>query len=90
MNRPKVVLQVNPSLDGRISFTPNSTMFTPIEDSLKPFLLGSGDWEYFSQKVKSLHKIDFYLEGSNMLISENSELKPLPEYTGDKGLLYQD
>jgi len=90
MNRPKVILQVTSSIDGRISFMPNSTMFSPIDDSLKPFSLRDEDWEYFNKKVKSLHDIDFYLEGSNMLISETDKIKELPEYTGDKELLYQD
>ncbi|HJV76790.1 MAG TPA: dihydrofolate reductase family protein [Paludibacter sp.] len=90
MNKPKVILQVTASLDGRISFIPNSTMFTPIDDSLKPFILRAEDWNYFNKKVKSLHDIDFYLEGSNMLVSETSKIEQLPEYTGCKELLYQD
>jgi riboflavin biosynthesis pyrimidine reductase len=90
MNRPKVILQVTSSIDGRISFMPNSTMFSPVDDSLKPFTLSDEDWKYFDGKVKSLHEIDFYLEGSNMLISEIDKIKELPEYSGDKELLYQD
>ncbi len=90
MNRPKVILQVTSSIDGRISFMPFSTMFSPIDDSLKPFMLRDEDWKYFDEKIKSLHEIDFYLEGSNMLISEIDKIKELPEYSGDKGLLYRD
>jgi len=90
MNRPKVILQVTSSIDGRISFTPDSTMFTDVEDSLKQFVLGSEDWNYYKEKVKSLHEVDFYLEGSNMLVSEKSKIKPLPEYTGDTATLYRD
>lgn len=90
MNRPKVILQVTSSLDGRISFTANSTMFTAINDSLKPFALNEEDWKYFDAKVKSLHEIDFYLEGSGMLISELDKIKELPKFTGDKDALHQD
>lgn len=91
MNRPKVILQVTASIDGRISFMPNSTMFTSVDDSLKPFILNDEDWNYFDRQVKSLHDIDFYLEGSNMLISEIGMLKELPEYTGNnEEMLYQD
>lgn len=91
MNRPKVILQVTSSVDGRISFMPNSTMFSPIDDSLKPFILKDEDWKYFDRQVKSLHDVDFYLEGSNMLISEIDKIKELPEYTGNnKEILYQD
>jgi riboflavin biosynthesis pyrimidine reductase len=89
MNKPKVILQVGASLDGRISFTPDSTIFTPIDDSLKPFS-GDEDWKYFSEKVGSLHDVDFFLEGSNMLVSENSEIKRLPEFTGSSEHLYLD
>jgi len=65
-------------------------MFTPVHDSLKPFETKAADWKFFKDKVKSLHEIDFYLEGSNMLISEKSDPVPLPEYTGDRELLYRD
>lgn len=91
MNKPKVILQVTSSIDGRISFMPNTTMFTPIDDSLKSFMLRDEDWKYFDEQVKSLHDIDFYLEGSNMLVSETDRIKELPEYTGDNvEALYQD
>ena len=90
MNKPKVILQVNASLDGRITFTPNSTMFTPVDKSLQAFQTGPGDWNSFNGKVKSLHEIDFYLEGCNMLVSEIDELIPLPEFTGNKDSLFQD
>lgn len=90
MNRPKVVLQVSSSIDGRISFNANETMFTPVHESLQTFKIPEKDWIIFNEKVKSLHNFDFFLEGSNMLISENSEPKPLPPYIGDTSHLYQD
>lgn len=92
MNRPKVVLQVTSSIDGRISFTPNSTMFTPLHESLKPFQteIETNDWKFFNEKIKSLHNIDFYLEGCNMLVTETDKIKPLPMYTGDIESLYHD
>lgn len=90
MNRPKVILQVTSSIDGRISFMPYSTMFSPVDDALKPSLLNDDDWKYFDEKVKSLYEIDFYLEGSNMLVAEIDTIKELPEYTGDEALLYKD
>jgi riboflavin biosynthesis pyrimidine reductase len=90
MNKPKVILQVSASLDGKITFTPNATMFTPVDESLKPFVLRDEDWKYFDAQVKLLHDIDFYLEGCNMLVSEIATIKELPEYTGDKRLLYHD
>ena len=82
MNRPKVILQVISSIDGRISFMPNSTMFSPIDDSLKPFILSDEDWKYFDEKVKSLHEIDFYLEGSIWYSPEKTKgsLRPLFDF----------
>jgi len=90
MNKPKVILQVNASLDGRIAFTPNSTMFTPVDQSLQAFQTDPNDWKFFNEKVKSLHEVDFCLEGCNMLVSEVDELLPLPEYTENKDLLFHD
>jgi len=90
MNKPKVILFVSASLDGRISFTPNSTMFTAIDDSLKPFILADEEWKFIHTKIKTLHNVDYYLEGSNMLVSENSKLKELSEYKGSHELLYKD
>ncbi|MBK9935954.1 MAG: dihydrofolate reductase family protein [Cytophagaceae bacterium] len=90
MSRPKVILQVTASIDGRISLMPNTTMFSPIDESLKPFTISDKDWKYFDEKVKSLHKIDCYLEGSNMLVAENDKLRELPEFPGDTKNLYKD
>jgi riboflavin biosynthesis pyrimidine reductase len=88
MNRPKVILAVTASLDGRITFTPNSTMFTPIHDSLKPFL--NDDWKEFNERVNANYDFDFNLEGSNMLVAENESIQSLPEYTGSLETLYKD
>lgn len=90
MNRPKVILHVTSSIDGRISFMPDTTMFSVTHDSLKPFLIKDKDWKYFDNKVKSLHEFDYFLEGSNMLVSAVDTIKELPGYTGDKDLLYRD
>lgn len=92
MNRPKVVLQVTSSVDGKIAFTPNSTMFTPLHEALKPFQseTENNDWNFFSKKVKSLHNFDFFMEGCNMLVAETDEVKSLPAYSGDAELLYHD
>lgn len=92
MKRPKVVLQVTSSIDGRISFTPDSTMFTPLHESLEPFQTETdiSDWKFFQETIKVLHQFDFYLEGCNMLVAETDTIKSLPEFTGDKETLYQD
>lgn len=90
MNRPKVVLQVSSSLDGRIAFTPDETMFTSLHQSLQCYQSDFKDWKYFNEKVNCLNNADFFLEGCNMLVSEKDEITPLPEYLGDQDLLYHD
>lgn len=90
MDRPRVILQVSASLDGRIAFMPYSTMFAPVHPSLRPFQFNPTDWQYFDAKVKSLREVDFYLEGCNMLVSEIDEVMPLLDYEGNKDLLYHD
>ncbi len=88
MNRPKVILAVTASIDGRITFTPNATMFSPLHDSLKPFL--TDNWKLFIEKVNANHAVDFVLEGSNMLVAENAPIESLPEYSGSLETLYKD
>jgi len=79
---------VTASLDGRISFQPNSTMFTPVPESLKPFL--NDDWKVFLERVNANYDFDFNLEGCNMLVAENEPIKSLPEYSGSLEALYKD
>jgi len=91
MNRPKVVLYVGASVDGRISMQTNSTMFdTYKQPELYGMLMDSGEWESFSKAVFELHKPDMFLEGCNMLVAENAELTELPPFDGDARELYQD
>lgn len=91
MTRPKVVLYVGASVDGRISMQTNSTMFdTYKQPELYSMLMDSGEWESFSKTIFELYKPDMFLEGSNMLVSETEELTELPPYEGDSKELYQD
>ncbi|MDD5537263.1 MAG: dihydrofolate reductase family protein [Candidatus Cloacimonetes bacterium] len=91
MNRPKVVLYVGASVDGRITMATNSTMFdTYKQPRLYEMLFSKDEWESFSRTIFELHKPDMFMEGCNMLVAENDELKELPPYEGDPGELYQD
>lgn len=91
MNRPKVVLYVGASVDGRITMAPNSTMFDIYKQPrLYEMLFSKDEWESFSSTIFELHKPDMFMEGCNMLVAENDELKELPPYEGDPGELYQD
>ncbi|MBW6513423.1 MAG: hypothetical protein K0B87_01560 [Candidatus Syntrophosphaera sp.] len=91
MNRPKVILYVCASVDGRITFGPNTTMFDIYKQpELYQMLMNEEEWNSFSKAVFALHKPDMYLEGSNMLVAECEELKELPKYGGGINGLYED
>lgn len=91
MNRPKVVLYVGASVDGRITMNTHSTMFDTFKQpELYAMLFKSGEWESFSKAVFELHRPDMFLEGSNMLVAENEEPAQLPGFHGNCEELYRD
>lgn len=91
MNRPKVVLYVGASVDGRITMGTNSTMFdTYKQPELYEMLFSAEEWESFRKAIFEVHQPDMFLEGCNMLVSENQELTELPPYEGGIDDLYQD
>jgi len=91
MNRPKVVLYVGASVDGRISLSSNSTMFDAFKQSeLYQMLFTNEEWEGFTAAVFDIHKPVMFLEGSNMLVAENEPLAELTAYEGDPLELYRD
>lgn len=91
MDRPKVVLYVGASVDGRITLGPNTTMFDSFKQpELFGMLVSGEEWAGFTQAVFQLYKPDMFLEGSNMLVAENEELAPLPKFGGDAAELYRD
>lgn len=91
MNRPKVVLYVGASVDGRITLGANTTMFdTYKQPELYGMLFSREEWASFTKAVFALHEPDMFLEGSNMLVAENEELAELPAFEGNPEELYQD
>lgn len=91
MKRPKVVLYVDASVDGRITLGSNSTMFDVFKQpELYEMLSTREEWESFTKAVFDIYKPDLFLEGSNMLVAENAELAELPIFDGDIEKLYQD
>jgi len=91
MNRPKVVLYVGASVDGRITLGSNSTMFDTYKNpELYGMLFSTEEWESFSKEVFALYAPDMFLEGCNMLVAENEQLIELPMYEGDPLPLYED
>lgn len=91
MNRPKVVLYVGASVDGRITLNSNSTMFDIYKQpELYEMLFRREEWDSFSKAIFALHEPDMFLEGCNMLVAENEELTELPAFEGVVEELYQD
>lgn len=91
MNRPKVILYVSASIDGRITMGTNATMFDAFQQPELYNMMGTmEDWAGFTKAIKELYQPDMFLEGSHMVISETAELTKLPDYVGDPSELYQD
>lgn len=91
MKKPKVILYVCASVDGRITFGPNTTMFDTFKTpELSQMLCTQEEWKYFSEKIIEIYKPDMLLEGSNMVVSESEELKDLPSYDGEARELLTD
>lgn len=89
MKRPKVILGVSASIDGRISLGPNRTMMDMDE---RDDVLGTRkEWEEFFEEMEQRYEPEVYLEGSNMLISEDADLRELESLENvDTNDLYQD
>ncbi|MCB5268001.1 MAG: hypothetical protein LHW46_07840, partial [Candidatus Cloacimonetes bacterium] len=61
MNRPKVVLYVGASVDGRITLGSNSTMFDTYKNpELYGMLFSTEEWESFSKEVFALYAPDMF------------------------------
>ncbi|MDD4156150.1 MAG: dihydrofolate reductase family protein [Candidatus Cloacimonetes bacterium] len=91
MDRPKVILYVGASIDGRITFGPDTTMFDSFNNpELNQMLCSPEEWKNFSKAIIDIYKPDMFIEGSNMVVSEKEELKELPGYNGDIKDLFKD
>jgi len=91
MNRPKIILYVGASVDGRISMNSNATMFDTFKQpELYDMFFAKGEWELFQKQITDLYKPDMFLEGCNMLVAENSKLTELPAFDGEEEALYHD
>lgn len=88
MDRPNVILCVSASIDGRISLGPNRTLMDLDE---RDGVLGTREeWEQFYGSFEARYQPDVYMEGSNMIVKEGSQLRELEPYDGDPGALYED
>lgn len=93
MERPRVVMSVGASVDGRVALTRQqilmhqpsgrlwADMAPPDADPLQ---------EDFLEIVRRQYGCNAILEGSGSLVTEGAEPPPLPPYEGDPAALYTD
>lgn len=85
MNRPRVVMFGEASVDGRLTLAPDVLLL--FGDERWRAVAGSSDvYEW----VKFLHKPQVFLEGSSSLVKGDQEPEPLPPIAGDPEALYED
>jgi 2,5-diamino-6-(ribosylamino)-4(3H)-pyrimidinone 5'-phosphate reductase len=85
MNRPRVVVYGEVSVDGRLTLAPGVLLL--YGDERWQAVAGSSD---VFEWLKLTHKPQSYLEGSASLVRSDEEPAPLPPVTGDPQSLYQD
>lgn len=85
MNRPKVIVHGDVSVDGRLTLAPGVLLLHPQER----WQAVSGPSQAY-EWLKFTHQPQAYLEGSLSFISESDEPEPLPSFEGDPSILYQD
>lgn len=85
MNRPKVVIYADVSVDGRLTLAPDVLLLFGDErwDAIAP-PSDANKWLMFTHKPGAL------IEGSNSFVPSHYVPKPLPPVAGDRGGLYQD
>jgi riboflavin biosynthesis pyrimidine reductase len=92
LDRPYIIVAVSTSVDGRMALGPNRTDFDEMAD---PRCLAAGKggdelWREIVSNIDRIHKPQAGMMGSGSFVKEGEELKPLPPFEGDPGLLYQD
>lgn len=85
MNRPKVVLYGETSLDGRLTLAPGVLLM--FGDERWQAVAGSSDTQKW---VESIHKPQAFLEGIASLVTDEATPEPLPPFSGDVQELYLD
>ncbi len=91
MPRPRVILYVCASADGRVTMGPHETMFDMLaRPELYDLLIPVAEWSSFTERIKELHRPGMSLEGSNMVVDSRQPLVPLPAYAGDPAALFED
>lgn len=87
MNRPKVVVCQQASVDGRLAVSPEKLLL--YGDERWEAISGSSDFDVF-EWLRTTHNVQATLEGSGSLVREGDEPAPLPPLEGDVASLYED
>jgi 2,5-diamino-6-(ribosylamino)-4(3H)-pyrimidinone 5'-phosphate reductase len=90
MKRPKIILNVCSSIDGKISYAANTTMFDKAPGEFQSSLCSVEEWERFTKEINNKHNPDMFLDGSNMVMHKEDDWTELPKFTGIKKNLYND
>jgi riboflavin biosynthesis pyrimidine reductase len=87
MNRPKVVVLSEVSVDGRLAVSRDRLLL--YGDERWNAIATPGQVNVF-ELLRSIHKPEASLEGSGSFVGDDEEPQPLPPVEGDAGLLYSD
>lgn len=87
MNRPKVIVWQQASLDGRLAVSPDRLLL--YGDERWSAIQGESELDAF-EWIKAHHGVGATLEGSGSFLRDGDEPEPLPAYDGDPAPLYGD
>lgn len=90
MIRPKIVVKVAATVDGKISIARNVTMWEEMDDPRTRVEGAEMVWADFEKKIHEIHHPQADLLGSNSLVKEGEMLRELPAFKGEPSQLYQD
>jgi riboflavin biosynthesis pyrimidine reductase len=85
VQKPKVVIFGEVSVDGRLTIAPGVLLM--FGDERWQAVAGSSE---VGQWLRSIHQPQAYLEGSASLVTEDARPPPLPPISGDAAALYAD
>lgn len=88
--RPKVIVLVAASVDGRISLGPHRTMWEDMNDTRSVLPGDSEVWQATKERLYQMHLVQASMLGSNSLVGAGDKLTDLPPYCGEVAPLYAD
>ncbi|HEY31871.1 MAG TPA: deaminase [Dehalococcoidia bacterium] len=89
MDRPKVVVYQEASVDGRVAYTPDVSMLY-VFGKWRGMMGDSTLYPELMEWIKSTHHPQAFLEGSGTFVRKDCKLDDLPLFHGDTQQLYGD